>query len=163
MQGAFSVGTPDVVVHMSEEIPYASRNIPRAIGTQVLVGFVTAFIYLVALFYSVSDLDAVINTTYSFPLAEVYLQATNTRGGALGLLIVLFIPIFCTNIGAYITAGMNAPNVSICIKLTDMQVACFGRLPETTQLLYQHKLEGSVPNSTTHSTQRSPVPVLLRY
>ncbi len=39
------------------------------------------------------------------PLAEVYRQATTTRGGSLGLLLVIFCPLFCTLIGTYITSG----------------------------------------------------------
>jgi choline transport protein len=71
----------------------------------MVVGLFTAFFYLVAIFYSINDLDSVFSAPYTIPLTEVYRQATSSRGGALGLLLVLFFPILCTNIGAYITAG----------------------------------------------------------
>lgn len=71
----------------------------------MVVGFITGFLYMIAMFYSIQDLDAVLNTVYGFPLAEIYHQATGTRGGALGLLIVAFVPTLITCIGCYITAG----------------------------------------------------------
>lgn len=60
---------------------------------------------MISLFYSINDLDEVLNTNSSFPLATIYRQATGTKGGALGLLIVAFIPTFLTCVGCYITAG----------------------------------------------------------
>lgn len=105
LNGAYAVGTPDCVSHLAEEIPRPRTNIPKAIGAQMVVGLVTAFFYLIALFYSIRDLDSVLGNPYTFPLAEVYLQATNSRGGSLGLLIVIFCPTICTCIGTYITSG----------------------------------------------------------
>jgi len=89
----------------SEEIPNPRRNLPKAIAAQIVVGFLTGLVYLIALFYSVNDIDAVFNATFTNPLAEVYRQATGSTGGSLGLLIVIFIPTFCTCIGTYITSG----------------------------------------------------------
>jgi len=71
----------------------------------MVVGFFTGLVYLIALFYSVHDIDAVFKTTFTNPLAEVYRQATGSTGGSLGLLIVIFIPTVCTCIGIYITSG----------------------------------------------------------
>lgn len=82
-----------------------SRNIPKAVLAQMVVGFITGFLYMIALFYSIQDLQAVVNSVFGFPLAEIYRQATGSRGGALGLLIVAFVPTLITCIGCYITAG----------------------------------------------------------
>jgi choline transport protein len=71
----------------------------------MVVGFFTAVFYLIAIFYSIQDLEAVLSGSTSFPLASIYQQATGTNGGALGLLIVAFLPTFITCIGCYITAG----------------------------------------------------------
>lgn len=105
LNGAYAVGTPDCVSHLAEEIPKPRINIPKAIACQMVVGLITAFFYLVALFYSISDLDAVFTNAYTFPLAEIYKQATTSSGGSLGLLIVIFCPTVCTCIGTYITSG----------------------------------------------------------
>ncbi|KAJ5788880.1 Helicase C-terminal [Penicillium psychrosexuale] len=105
LNGAYSVGTPDCSSHLAEEIPKPSRNIPKAILAQMGVGFVTGICYMIAIFYSINDLDQVRDATTFFPLAEIYRQATGSRGGALGLLIVAYLPTFITACGCYITAG----------------------------------------------------------
>lgn len=105
LNASFAVGTPDCVAHLAEEIPKPRVNVPKAIALQMVVGLSTAFFYLIAIFYSINDFDALIASTSTSPLAELYTQATSSRAGALGLLIVIFLPIVCTCIGAYITAG----------------------------------------------------------
>ena len=71
----------------------------------MVTGFLTAIPYMIALFYTITDLEAVLETNMTFPLATIYQQATGTRGGPLGLLIIAFIPTFITCTGCYITAG----------------------------------------------------------
>ncbi|KAJ5146834.1 hypothetical protein N7526_000186 [Penicillium atrosanguineum] len=112
LNGAYSVGTPDCSSHLAEEIPMPSRNIPKAVLAQMGVGFLTGIFYMIAIFYSIHDMDAVSNSPYNFPLAEIYYQATGTRGGALGLLIVAFLPTLVTAAGCYITAGRTLWTIS---------------------------------------------------
>ncbi|ORY12433.1 amino acid/polyamine transporter I [Clohesyomyces aquaticus] len=105
LNGAYAVGTPDCVSHLAEELPSPRINIPKAIAAQMLVGFVTALLYIITIFYSVHDVSSLFANPWPFPLAELYRQSTNSSGGSLGLLIVIFLPTACTCIGAYITAG----------------------------------------------------------
>jgi choline transport protein len=73
---------------------------------QLLTAFTTSFIYLIALFYSIQDLDAVFNTNVGyFPTAEIYRQATGSTTGAIGLIAVLFLATFPTLIGTFVTGG----------------------------------------------------------
>lgn len=104
LNGAYAVGTPDCVSHLAEEIPHPKRNIPLAIAAQMGIGFFTAFFYMIAIFYAITDLDGVLGAPY-FPLAQIYAQATSSNGGTVGLLLVILFPILCTTIGCYITAG----------------------------------------------------------
>lgn len=67
---------------------------------------------MIAIFYSIHDIKAVSNSIYDFPLAEIYHQATGSRGGGLGLLIVAFIPTVITCVGCYITAGRTLWTIS---------------------------------------------------
>lgn len=64
-----------------------------------------SFIYAIALLYAISDLDAVINSSASFPLAEAYIQGTQNKGAAFGLLLIIALAIFCGLQGVYITVG----------------------------------------------------------
>ncbi|KUJ13959.1 choline transporter [Mollisia scopiformis] len=105
LNGAFAVGTPDIISHMAEEVPKPSQNIPKAILAQFIIGFSSALLYLIALFYSISDLDAILDSAYLFPLTEIYYQSTGSKGGSLGLLILSFLPGLIALIGCYLTAS----------------------------------------------------------
>ncbi|KAL9040755.1 MAG: hypothetical protein Q9180_001721 [Flavoplaca navasiana] len=105
LNGAYGIGTPDVVTHLCEELPRPSRNIPKAILFQNLIGFTTTLLFLITIFYALDDLDAVVGTSDTFPLTEIYRQATGSAGGALGLIIVIFISSFVCTIAGYITCG----------------------------------------------------------
>lgn len=105
LNGAYAVGVPDCVSHLAEEVPRPEINIPKAIAAQMIIGFFTATPYMIAIFYSISDLSAVLSGSASFPLAEIYRQATNSAAGTIGLLLVILLPSVCTLVGAYITAS----------------------------------------------------------
>ncbi|MCJ1430043.1 hypothetical protein MMC29_007958 [Sticta canariensis] len=104
LNGAYALGTPDCVSHLAEEIPKPSVNVPKAIFAQMSIGFLTGVFFLIAIFYAINDFDAVVESG-TFPLAEIYRQVTGSRGGSLGLLILIFLPTFLCCIGCYITAG----------------------------------------------------------
>ena len=38
LNGAFTIGTPDAVTHMSEELPSPARDMPRAVAAQITLG-----------------------------------------------------------------------------------------------------------------------------
>lgn len=87
-------------------VPNPEIKVPQGIMLQMLTAFTTAFIYLIALFYSIQDLDAVFNSEIAvFPTAEIYKQATGSRAGAIGLIAVLFLATFPTLIGTLVTGG----------------------------------------------------------
>ncbi|KAL4746987.1 hypothetical protein BDW72DRAFT_206856 [Aspergillus terricola var. indicus] len=105
LNAAFAVGTPDCISHLSEEVPQPERKVPQGIMLQLLTAFSTAFIYLIALFYGINDIDAVFNSTLNFPTAEIYLQATGSTAGAVGLVALMFLATFPTLIGTLTTGG----------------------------------------------------------
>ena len=88
-----------------QEIPRPEINIPKAMAAQMIIGFVTALCYAIAIFFAVNDLSAVLSSSSILPIAEIYRQATGSRAGTVGLLVVLFLPIICGTIDAYVTAG----------------------------------------------------------
>ncbi|MCJ1309396.1 hypothetical protein MMC25_003055 [Agyrium rufum] len=105
LNGAYAVGTPDCCSHLAEEIPRPEINVPKAIAAQMVIGFITAFVYMITIFYAITDLDSVLSGEATFPLAEIYLQATGTSGGTIGLLLLVMLPLICTAIGGYLTAS----------------------------------------------------------
>jgi len=53
--------------------------------------------------YSINDYDALAESTW--PIGEIYRQATGSVNGSVGLLFLLLLCIFCTVCGLYITCG----------------------------------------------------------
>ncbi len=39
LNGAFTIGTPDAITHMAEELPHPKKDLPKAIGMQLGLGF----------------------------------------------------------------------------------------------------------------------------
>ena len=105
LNGAFTIGTPDAVTHMAEELPNPKVDLPKAVFAQVGLGFLTAFLYAIAILYGINDLNAVTNSNGSFPLAVVYQQATGNEGGTFGLLFILFLSIMICVIGTILMVG----------------------------------------------------------
>lgn len=103
LNGAYSMGAVDVITHLSEEIPNPQRNVPLGLAIQMAIGFVTGFCYLVAIMYSINDLDAVSASAY--PIAKIYEQATGSTAGACGLLALIMANIALCIVGLFITTG----------------------------------------------------------
>ncbi|KXH69131.1 choline transporter [Colletotrichum salicis] len=99
LNGAFTIGTPDSVTHMAEEMPHPKKDLPKAILLQISLGFVYAFCFAVALSYAITDITALQGGFNAFPLTNIYVQATTSSNGirnpgaAFGL---LFIMLGCT-------------------------------------------------------------------
>jgi choline transport protein len=64
-----------------------------------------AFVFAIALFYGINDLDAVLNASGAFPLAEIYIQATGSTGATFGLLFIIFLSLSPCLIGTFLTVG----------------------------------------------------------
>jgi choline transport protein len=64
-----------------------------------------AFVFAIALFYGINDLDAVLNASGAFPLAEIYIQATGSTGATFGLLFIIFLSLGPCLIGTFLTVG----------------------------------------------------------
>lgn len=72
----------DSATHLAEEVPRPERNIPFAIIGTVVIGFVTSFLYSISMFFSIRDLDQLVNTPTLVPILELYKQATGSVAGA---------------------------------------------------------------------------------
>ncbi|TDZ17865.1 Choline transport protein [Colletotrichum orbiculare MAFF 240422] len=99
LNGAFTIGTPDSVTHMAEEMPQPRKDLLKAIMLQILLGFVFAFCFAVALSYAIADMTALQGGFNTFPLTNIYVQATTNTSGIRSLVAafgLLFIMLGCT-------------------------------------------------------------------
>lgn len=81
----------DSATHLAEEVFNPARDIPIAIMGTVTIGFVTSFCYCIAMFFSIHNLDDILNSNVGVPIFDIYYQALGNRTGAicLGTLILL--------------------------------------------------------------------------
>ena len=105
----------DCGAHLCEEIPNPSKNVPRVILYPLVIGMLTAFPFTASLLYSITDLNAVFNTSSGLPLIEVYYQGTGSKTAA-SILLALFATCFFGNLVA--NGEFNLPVVSVCVILT---------------------------------------------
>jgi choline transport protein len=75
----------DSATHLAEEVPRPESNIPFAIIGTVAIGFVTAFLYSIAMFFSMTNLDELVKTATLVPILELYRQATGSKPAAIFL------------------------------------------------------------------------------
>jgi choline transport protein len=90
----------DCATHMAEEVARPEKMIPIAIMGTVAIGFVTAWFYSIAMFFSMNDLDALFNTPTLVPILELFNQALQSRAGA----VVLETMIIVTGVGCQIAS-----------------------------------------------------------
>ncbi|KAL1982354.1 hypothetical protein VTN96DRAFT_1385 [Rasamsonia emersonii] len=103
LNGAFTIGTPDAITHMAEELPHPRRDLPKAIGLQIGLGFLYAFCFAIALCYSITDINALLSGIDGYPLAAIYSQATGSAGGTFGLLFIIFCSSILCTVGTVLT------------------------------------------------------------
>lgn len=75
----------DSASHLAEEVHQADRVIPIAILGTVTIGLTTALTYSIAMFFSVRNLDAIINNGTGMPILDIFYQALQSKAGALCL------------------------------------------------------------------------------
>lgn len=72
---------------------------------QMAMGFSTGLCYLISMFYAINDLPSIMSGNSLAPIGDIYLQATGSRAGAVGLLITTIMPILIATVGCLITTS----------------------------------------------------------
>ncbi|KAK4499679.1 hypothetical protein PRZ48_010197 [Zasmidium cellare] len=106
LNGAYAIGTPDGVCHLCEELPRPRVNIPKGIAAQLTAGFLSTFVFYVAILYGVTSLDEVYATNITaLPLGAMFQQCVRSNAGTFALLFLFTFNIIITVPGAWIAAG----------------------------------------------------------
>lgn len=115
LNGAFTIGTPDSITHLAEELAHPRRDLPKAIGLQLGLGFLYAFVFAIAIAYSISDIGAITTGINTYPLANIYRQVTTDANGnqnlgaQFGLLFIIWCSSFLCCIGTIVTVCKTFP------------------------------------------------------
>ena len=65
----------DGAMHLAEECTDASRTVPRALFSTITVGFVTAFAFVIAMLYSLTDFNKVLENLTGYEICSMYILA----------------------------------------------------------------------------------------
>ncbi|KAF7595801.1 hypothetical protein BBP40_004613 [Aspergillus hancockii] len=101
----FALGGLDGITHITEEMPNPGRNAPLALACTLGIAFVTGLTYLLSLMFSVQDWSSLADSQTGLPLAEIFRQATQSRGGAFALVFLLWVAIGPCMIGSQLSTG----------------------------------------------------------
>jgi len=82
----------DATLHLVEECTEPEKTVPRALMTTVGIGFVTAFVFTIAMCYGITDLDSLLDQT--MPIYELWRQATGSQTAATVFVILLLLIVF---------------------------------------------------------------------
>lgn len=109
LNGAFTIGTPDAITHMAEELPHPRKDLPKAIALQIGLGFLYAFCFAIALSYAITDMSVLTLGINTYPLVNIYEQATAdaagniNKGATFGLLFIIWCATVLCCIGTTVT------------------------------------------------------------
>lgn len=81
----------DGAIHLAEDCINASTAVPQALMATIVIGFVTTFAFVVAMFYCISDFDAVLGTPTAVPIYEIWNQATKSETAATVFIVFLLL------------------------------------------------------------------------
>ncbi|KAJ5864239.1 uncharacterized protein N7529_006155 [Penicillium soppii] len=101
----YSLGGLDGISHITEEMPNPGVNAPLGLAITLSIAFVNGLSYLLSLMFSVQDYGSLGDTSTGLPLAELFWQATSTRGGAFGLVFMIWIVLGPCMIGTQLSTG----------------------------------------------------------
>ena len=95
----------DCATHLAEEVPKPERNIPIAICGTVAIGFITAWFFAVAMFFSLyGGFEQLINTETGVPILALFYSALTGRSAQVAGAIVLESLILATGLGCQIAS-----------------------------------------------------------
>ncbi|KAJ5085485.1 hypothetical protein N7532_010256 [Penicillium argentinense] len=102
----YSLGGLDGISHITEEMPNPGRNAPLGLAITLSIAFVTGITYLLSLMFSVQNYNSLADTQTGLPLAEIFFQATSTKGGAFGLIFMVWIALGPCVIGSQLSESI---------------------------------------------------------
>lgn len=91
----------DCATHLAEELIHPERDVPIAIMGTVAIGFITSFSYLIAMFFSIKDLDELFNSVTGVPILDIYYQVLGNKAGAIVLEVLVLLTAIGCNINSH--------------------------------------------------------------
>lgn len=91
----------DAATHLAEETLSPETDIPKAIIGTVIIGFLTSFIYVISMFFSIRNLKEILDSNTGVPILDIFYQALGSRGGAIVLVCFFLLTLVGCNIASH--------------------------------------------------------------
>jgi choline transport protein len=95
----------DASVHMAEEVSNAALTIPRAIVAGMIINGFVGFAMMITVLYCLGDPTSVLDTKTAFPFLQIFYNSVKSRGGAVGMGVIVLILTWVCALGITTTAS----------------------------------------------------------
>ncbi|CRG89732.1 Choline transport protein [Talaromyces islandicus] len=93
----------DGPAHLAEEIPEPKKSLPRVMLIVILSQFVVGVIWIIVLGFSITNLEAIINTSTGIPVLELIRQATGSNAASIVFCLLLIVNNGSSALGSAVT------------------------------------------------------------
>ncbi|KAK4499303.1 hypothetical protein PRZ48_009816 [Zasmidium cellare] len=101
----FALIGPDAAVHMAEEVKDASRTIPWAMVSTLVMNGITGLIMTITFAYTLGPIDAAMQPQYNFAFIGTFYNATQSHAGATVMTCIITTLTLCSAISNVATAS----------------------------------------------------------
>lgn len=95
----------DGAIHMAEEIQNASKVVPKAIMTSILLNGMMGLGMCLTLLFVIGDVEAALKTETGFPFIEIFYQAVQSLPGAAIMTSLIVLLSLCATVGIVASAS----------------------------------------------------------
>ncbi|KAL2870823.1 putative GABA permease [Aspergillus lucknowensis] len=95
----------DCSVHMCEEIKDASRTLPKAMMSAVVVNAVLGFIMIITICFTLGDVDNILQSPTGFPFIQIFYNTTQSYAATNTMTAILVITLTASTITEVATAS----------------------------------------------------------
>ncbi|KAL4780904.1 amino acid transporter [Aspergillus varians] len=89
LQATFTLTGYGMVAAMCEEVQNAEREVPRAMVLSVVASGITGLLWFIPILFVLPDITALLDLANGQPIGAIFMAATGSAGGGLGLLILI--------------------------------------------------------------------------
>ncbi|KAM3420290.1 hypothetical protein BST61_g3575 [Cercospora zeina] len=96
---------PDSAVHMAEEVRDASRTIPLAMVSTLILNGITGLVMVITFAYCIGPIEAALQPQYNFAFIGTFYNATQSHAGATAMTCIITTLTLCSAISNVATAS----------------------------------------------------------
>lgn len=84
---------------IGEEVENAATSVPRSMVLTVLINGILAFGWIIALLFSIGDVDAALDSKTGYPIIHIFYEATGSIPAATAMMSAIIVVAFFATLG----------------------------------------------------------------